>query len=41
MGNGFDGLGREHIVGGKEWCKFTNRGKIAADIAIRRYLVGD
>ena len=41
MGNGVDGPGREHIAGGKEWHKFTNRGKIAVDLAIRRYLAGD
>ena len=41
MGNGVEGLGREHIVGGKEWCKFTNRGKIAVDLAILRYSAGD
>ena len=41
MGNGVEGLGREHIAGGKEWRKFTNRGKIAIDLAIKRYLAGD
>ena len=41
MGNGVEGSGREHIAGGKEWRKFTNIGKIAVKLAIRRYLVGD
>ena len=41
LGNGIEGLGREHIAGGKEWHKFTNRGKIAADLVIRIYLLGD
>ena len=41
MGNGLDGTGREHIVGGKEWHKFTNRGKITVHLAIKRYLAGD
>ena len=41
MGNGVEGPGREHIVGGKERRKFTNRGKIAVDLAIIRYLAGD
>ena len=41
MGNGVRGPGREHIVGGKEWHKFTNIGKIVVDLAIRRYLVDD
>ena len=41
MGNGFEGPGREHIVGGKKWHKFANIGKIAIDLAIKRYLAGD
>ena len=40
MGNGFECPGREHIAGGKEWTEFTNRGKIAVDLAIMRYLAG-
>ena len=41
LGNGVGGLGREHIARGKEWHKFTNRGKIPVDLAIRRYSAGD
>ena len=41
IGNGVEGSGREHFAGGKEWCEFKNRGKIAVDLAIRRYLAGD
>ena len=41
MGNVVRGQGREHIAGGKQWCKFTNRGEIAVDLAIRRFLAGD
>ena len=41
LGNGVKGPSREHIARGKEWRKFTNRDKIAVDLAIRRSLVGD
>ena len=40
LGNGVEDLGREHIAAGEEWHKFTTRGKIAIDLAIRRYLAG-
>ena len=41
MGNGVEGPGRERFAGGKDWLEFKNIGKIAVDLAIRRYLVGD
>ena len=40
LGNGVKFSGREHIAGGKQWHKFTNRGKIVIDLAIKRYLAG-
>ena len=41
MGNGVEVLGMKHFAGGTEWHEFTNRGKIAVDLVIRRYLMGD
>ena len=41
LGNGFDNPGMEHVAGGKELWKFTDRGKVATHLSIRRYLAGD
>ena len=41
LGNGDNGPGMEHVTGGKELQKFTDRGKVSAHISIRRYLACD
>ena len=41
LGNGVDSPCMEHVAGGKESWKFTDRGKVDTHISIKRYLAGD